>query len=212
MISHGLTIVINELKKHLESVYGVPVINDVVVCGNLSEGLASGSNGPGVPRDKLVIQLVNVREEKSLKNLPNLVRNDANLRAASENPPAFLNFMILLTATHTGYTNALIMLSRAIRFFQAINVFTQDTVEPSSITTGAPANLPDRLEEFRISFDLYTPSMEEINHLWGTLGGRQYPFVLYGMRMPDLKFRGIQGESGHITGVSDVFSRKNPGS
>ncbi|NEW82903.1 MAG: DUF4255 domain-containing protein, partial [Mariniphaga sp.] len=41
MISHGLTIVINELKKHLEDVYNVPSSGDVVQLGNLAEGITS---------------------------------------------------------------------------------------------------------------------------------------------------------------------------
>jgi K+ transporter len=40
MISHALTIVINELKKHLEDAYGVAMTDDVVKSGNLAEGFA----------------------------------------------------------------------------------------------------------------------------------------------------------------------------
>ena len=51
--------------------------------------------------------------------------------------------------------------------------------------------------------------MEEVNYLWATLGGKQYPFVLYVMRMLDLKFKAIQSESGLITEVvSDFFHKQ----
>ena len=209
MISHGLTIVINELKKHIEDAYGVPASNDEVQSGNIAEGFASANGTGGIPREKLIFSVVNIKEEKSLKNLPNFVRNDTTLRATYENPPVFLNFQILLTATHTNYNNALLVLSRAIRFFQSKNVFTQDDVSPSSITINAPPNALDRLESFKLIFDLYSPSLEEVNHLWGTLGGKQYPFVIYMMRMLDLKFRVVYNESGLITEVVSEFYHKN---
>jgi hypothetical protein len=163
-----------------------------------------------VARDKLIFSMVNIKEEKALKNLPNYVRNDVTQKASYENPPVHLNFLILVTATHTEYTNALLLLSRAIRFFQSVHVFTHDNVSPASISTGAPPNPLDQLQEFKLIFDLYSPSMEEINHLWGTLGGKQYPFVIYMLRMLELKFRAVQSESGLITEVVSSFGHKNP--
>jgi len=209
MISHGLTIVINELKKHLEDVYSVPSSSDVVQLGNLAEGITSTGGNGGIARGKLIFSVVNIKEEKTLKNLPNLVRNDITLRATYENPPVFLNFQILITATDANYNNALLMLSRAIRFFQSKNVFTQDDVSPASISSNAPPNLLDRLESFKLIFELYSPSMEEVNHLWGTLGGKQYPFVIYMMRMLDLKYRAVYSESGLITEVVREFYHQN---
>jgi hypothetical protein len=209
MISHGLTIVINELKKHLEDVYSLPLSNDEVCAGNLAEGFALTGSTTGVQRDKLIFSVVNIREEKTLKNLPHYVRNDATLRTTYENPPVFLNFQILITASHTGYTNGLLMLSRAIRYFQSKYVFTQENVAPESISTNAPPNELDRLETFKLILDLYSPTMEEVNHMWGTLGGKQYPFVMYMLRMLDLKYRAVYAESGLITEIVSDFRHLN---
>jgi hypothetical protein len=209
MISHALTIVVNELNKHLDDAYGVAT-SPRVGLGNLAEGvIATNGNNGGVLRDMLNLSIVNIKEEKSLKNLPNQVRNDITLKVAYDNPPVFLNFQILLAATHFDYTNALLMLSRAIRFFQFKNVFTQDDVAPGSLTINAPSNQLDQLESFKLIFDLYSPTMEEVNHLWGTLGGKQYPFVMYMLRMLDLKFRAIQSESRLITEVTRHLYRKD---
>lgn len=208
MISHALTIVINELNAHLTT-YGTADASQVQL-GNLAEGFQSGgANSPGVARDVLNLSLVNIKEEKSLKNLPSYTRNDTKLTAVYENPPIFLNFQILIVATHVNYTNALLMLSRALRFFQHKNVFTQDSVASGSITGNQPINPLDRLDEFKLIFDLYSPSMEEVNHLWGTLGGKQYPFVLYTLRMLDLKFSAIHSESGLITEIASNFYHKD---
>lgn len=211
MISHALTIVMNELDKHLVDSYGADPSQ--VGLGNVSEGLVTVPGNGALLRDRLYLSLVNIKEEKTLKNLPDRIRNDANLRVSYENPPIFLNFLILIVTTHTDYVNALTVLSRAIRFFQFKNVFTRDNVDPASITTSSvPINPLDQLETFKLIFDLYSPTMEEVNHMWGTLGGKQYPFVLYSLRMLDLKFRGVQKESGLITEVVENFYHLNAGS
>lgn len=208
MISHALTIVMNELNKHMDDVYNAP---DSVSLGNLSDVFGTGTGSGALSRDKLYLSAVNVREEKTLKNVPNYVRNDVTLTASYENPPVFLNFLILMTATHSDYTNALSVLSRGIRFFQFKNVLTQDNVDPSSITNApVPINPLDQLQEFKLIFDIYSPSLEEVNHLWGTLGGKQYPFVLYVMRMLDLKFRFVESEQPLILEIEHDIHHKEP--
>lgn len=208
MIAHALTIVVNELNKHLEDTY--ESVAPQAGLGNLAEGfVTSGPGGGGLSRNLLYLSVVNIKEEKTLKNLPNYARNATTLRVSYENSPVFLNLHILITASHTDYTNALTALSRVIRFFQFRNVFTQDNVAPASITTSSvPINQLDQLEEFKLIFDLYSPTMEEVNHLWGTLGGKQYPFVIYLLRMLELKFRAVHGESGLITEVVTDFSHR----
>jgi hypothetical protein len=202
MLSHALTIVINELEKHLADTYGPASVTPQVRLGNIAEGVGNNASNTGaVPRDIISFSMVNIREEKTLKNLSNQKRNDAKLTVVYENPPVFLNFHILVVATHSSYSNALLMLSRTVRFFQFENVFDQDSVAPASMTNNAPSNPLDQLEAFKLIFDLYSPTMEEVNHLWGTLGGKQYPFVLYTLRLLELKFKAEQAESGLITEV-----------
>jgi hypothetical protein len=206
MISHALSIIVNELNNFLAESFNAPTPQ--VKLGNIAEGFASGG-GSGLPRDMVYLTIVNIRDEKTLKNVPNYVRNDVTLRATYENPPVFLNFMTLFTSTYTDYTNALLMLSRVIRFFQFRNFFNQDNVASASITNASPVNDADKLETFKLIFDIYSATMEEVNYLWATLGGKQYPFVLYVMRMLDLKFKAIQSESGLITKVySDFFHKQ----
>jgi len=210
MLSHALTIVLNELETHLTDTYGSGAVTPQVRLGNISEGVGNNAANTGaVPRDILDVSIVNVREEKTLKNISNQVRNDVTLRVSYQNPPVFLNLHILVVATHSSYSNALLMLSRAIRFFQFKNVFEQDSVAPASLTVNAPSNPLDQLEAFKLILDLYSPTMEEVNHMWGTLGGKQYPFVLYTLRLLELKFRAVQAESGLITEVVNNFYQSN---
>ena len=207
MISHALSIIVNELNTFLAKSFNAQTPQ--VKLGNIAEGFASGAGATGLSRDMVYLSIVNIKEEKTLKNVPNYVRNDVTLRATYENPPVFLNFMTLFTSTYTDYTNALLMLSRVIRFFQFRNSFNQDNVAPTSITNSSPVNDADKLETFKLIFDIYSATMEEVNYLWATLGGKQYPFALYVMRMLDLKFKAIQSESGLITEVvSDFFHKQ----
>jgi hypothetical protein len=198
VISHALIIIANEMQRHLEEAYAVAPVPASVAIGNVGEGIANSS---GIPRDLIILTIVNVREERALKNLPNAIRNDATNRVTYENQPFHLNLTLLITATHSNYSSALLMLSRALRFFQSTNVFTQSTVSPLSITANAPSNTRDRLAEFRLILDLQSPTMEEVNHLWGTLGGKQYPFALFNVRLLDLKFDLPYAEGGVVLSV-----------
>lgn len=206
MLLHALKIIQTELEAHLTA-YGPTGDEGKVLLENLAEGLAS--SGGTVTRDRLVFSLVNYREEKALKNLSTYTRNDATLTARYENPPVFLNFLLLVTATHASYEKALLYLSRGIRFFQSKNVFTPDTVAPATLLAAQPLGALDRLETFKLILDIYSPSLEEVNHLWGTLGGKQYPHVLYMLRLLDLRFEAIQSESGLITEVVSEFYHRN---
>jgi len=184
MISHGLFIAINELKKHLEDVYNVPFSENAVLAGNIAEG-SSPDGINSIFRDKLIFTLVNIKEENALKNHPSSAWSNANPAVAFENPPIFLKYQILISATHTDYNKSLIMLDRTIRFFQSKCVFTPENISISSTISYAPADAHDRPESFKIILELYSPSMEEVNQLWSISGGKLYPFALYWLYIYD---------------------------
>jgi hypothetical protein len=207
MISHALTIVRNELERHLATYGGTGPHSEL---GNVAEVAANGG-GNGATRNKVVLSVVNIQEERTLKNTSAYVRDDAALRVRYENPPAYLNLAVLVAATHAKYDDALRALSRALLFFQATSVFTQESVTPQSLAEGAPVNDLDRLHEFKLIFNLWSPSLEEVNDMWGMLGGKQFPFALYSMRMLELRFgAGTQREGGLITEVTAGFGHKAP--
>ena len=202
MIDHALIIVRNELEAHLAA------------SGNSTHAELGNVGEIGQPgtklRNKVLLSVVNLQEERTLKNTPAYVRDDVQMRVRYENPPTFLNLAVLLTATHTEYINALRALSRALLFFQHRNVLSHDNVAPNSISHDAPPRDADRLAEFKLIFNLWSPTFEEVNDMWGMLGGKQFPFALYSMRMLELKFRAIQRESGLITEVVSSFGHKAP--
>lgn len=199
MIAHALTIVRNELEAHLKTFQGDSLHAEL---GNIGEAAQSAN---AALREKLLLSVVNIQEERTLKNVPAYVRDDGALRVRYQNPPTYLNLAVLVAATHANYGDALKALSRALTFFQFRSVFTQDSVDPTSLTVGAPLNDDDLLVEFKLIFNLWSPTLEEVNDMWGMLGGKQFPFALYSMRMLELRFQGAGRESGVITQVVNGF-------
>ncbi|WP_026552452.1 DUF4255 domain-containing protein [Arthrobacter sp. H20] len=206
MISHALTIVRNELDRHLATFGGNSPHADL---GNIAE-VAAGQAANGQSREKVLLSVVNIQEERTLRNVPTYVRDETTMRVRYENPPTFLNLAVLVAATHTVYADALRALSRALLFFQFRNVFTNGNVDPQSLTDGAPVNDLDRLVEFKLIFNLSSPSLEEVNDMWGMLGGKQFPFALYSMRMLELKFQATQRGAGVITEIVSGVGQKAP--
>lgn len=193
MIVHALHVLRQELDTFLNS-FGQEN-NDQVHLGNIAQ-LDIPDQGPANNlRNKIVISLVNIREEKALKNGPFSRRNDATLRTEYFNPPVFLNLYLLISASQSSYNNALIYLSRIVAFFQAKNVFTHENTVP--INAGADVPASELMDEFKLILELYSPSFEEQNHIWGTLGGKQLPAVMYIARLVEVK-RNVEAPTGGI--------------
>ncbi|MDO6818898.1 DUF4255 domain-containing protein [Zobellia sp. 1_MG-2023] len=135
--------------------------------------------------NKIVITLVNSEEESTLKNNTNAVRTLNGIRYVE--PAVFLNLYILISATlgqdlQDAYEFALHRLSLIVQFFQAKKSFTVKNSPFSSISTDV--NIPQEIkDELRLNVELYTLTFEQINHLWGSLGGKQVPFAMYKIRL-----------------------------
>jgi len=139
-------------------------------------GLSETSNGTGLI-DSIVISLVNIEEESTLKNQSPLRRFSIGA-AVYENAPVYLNLYVLMTCNYfgEGYLLALKRLSMVIQFLQAKNSF-------SSASTVSGSTDPNDTQDLRFTMELYTLTFEQINHLWGSLGGRQVPFAMYKLRL-----------------------------
>ena len=130
--------------------------------------------------NSIVFSVVNIEEESTLKNAPAL-KKDASGRARYENPPVYLNLYLLVScvnkniSSNNEYLDTLAKLSHVIRFFQGKNSFT--AYDPSKLSAY------DDITDFKIKPELYTLTFEQINHLWGVLGGKQMPSVMYKLRL-----------------------------
>lgn len=163
------------------------------------------SESQGDLSNKIVITLVNTEEESTLKNSSHIVRTTNGIKYVE--PPVFLNLYILISATlgndlADAYEIALHRLSLVIQFFQAKKNFTIKNSPFSTVYTDT--NIPDEnKDELKLNVELYTLTFEQINHLWGSLGGKQVPFSMYKVRL--IK---IQENSGEVAPLIEEIENK----
>jgi len=201
MIFHAVQVVIHELNLHFQNILTDNVFGageDQVELGSIALFENNGGVVEEGLKDKIIATVVNIREEKTLKNTQHYRVDQVRLRTDYFNPSVFLNVYLLLSPTTANYGKALSELSRIIRFFQYKSVFTHENSAP--VPGGVPVY--DQMSEFKIMMDLCSPSFEELNHLWGTLGGRQFPSALYQMRLLELRHTDLLQGSGSV--ITDV--------
>lgn len=173
MIDTALSLLRNELSSYIS----LKDASATVIIDNI--GMFETSNGDTLTNN-IVITLVNIEEESTLKNQPPLKR-PIGATAIYENTPVFLNLYILFTCNYSGndYLLALKRLGFIIQFVQGKTSFSTSTAM-SSIT----ADLENtEVVDLKFTLELYTLTFEQINHLWGSLGGRQMPFAMYKLRL-----------------------------
>jgi hypothetical protein len=134
-----------------------------------------GEEGGGSNPENIWISLVNLSEEATMKNTPNYVKE--NFTTVYKNAPVFLNLFVLFACCYKNYSQSLAALSAIVQFFQGKSTFTQK----NSVT-----NISG-LENVKLITDLYSPTFEQVNYLWSTLGGKQRPFVLYKVRLAEVE-------------------------
>jgi Pvc16 N-terminal domain len=114
-----------------------------------------------------------------------------------------LNLYILFSANRDTYLKSLNDISKIIEFFQGKKLFTQANTVYNRNNTAM-----NNIENFRFSVELYTPTFEEMNFIWGTLGGRQLPSALYKISMIQIERNISQAEGtaiGEINGNANQF-------
>ncbi len=127
-------------------------------------------------QNKVLITLVNIEEEKTLRNDSFYNRRSDPVKGdqiEKRNATLFVNLYILISCADT-YTSALERLDKIIKYLQGKNVFTAATADPED-------NYPEAVD--KIILDLFSLNFEQINHLWSILGGKYVPSVLYKMRL-----------------------------
>mgnify|MGYP006274276181 CR=1 FL=1 len=129
---------------------------------NLQENNAQG----------LIISLLNVEQESTLKNSPHFIRK--NNRVVYKEPPVFLNMNILMAFEFDDYGTSLQRLGDTVEFFQSRRMF--------SIANQRPENpFPQGVE--KLILELQQLNFEQLNHIWSISGGSQFPSLLYKVRL-----------------------------
>lgn len=135
-------------------------------------------------KDRVVLSLVNVEEDRIAKQQENYTKSDFS--TIYKNPPLYLNLYILFSMNRKKYDESLQMLGAIIQFFQFQQVFTPVT----------HPGLDSRIQ--RIVVDLHNMNFEQTNHLWSVLGGKYFPSVMYKIRQVTIDENATISESGFI--------------
>ena len=183
MIASALRLLVDEINRYIESVEPGLSSDEFVRLGHISLAENSSDNNEGT-LGFVVLSLVNIEEEKRLKNRGRTVKVDDEFQTS--NPPINLNLYLLFSASLRDYEMALHRLSQVIEFFQGKFVFTvSNSPSPRAISD-------ENLADFKLIMDIHTLNFEQINDLWGSLGGKQVPFVIYRGRLVQLERDAIQ--------------------
>jgi len=123
-----------------------------------------------IPENSLGITLVRVEEERVVKSQNSVSINSEGM-VSKINPEIKLNLFVLVSANFSNYETGLKFLSAVVKCFQGNNVFT-------------PENTPEMDPSLqKLIVELYTLNFEEQNHLWGSLGAKYIPSLLYRVRL-----------------------------
>lgn len=145
---------LDTIKKYLEKRFDD---NDCVKIGPIEK--------EGQTVENLLITLVRVEEETSAKQ-PTAFRRTSDISGHYANPDVCLNLYILISS-HASYEIALQQINNTIYFLNSI--YSDDD------------NISEEIR--RLSIELQSPTAEQWNSLWQTLGGKMVPAILYKVRM-----------------------------
>jgi hypothetical protein len=160
-----------------------PVTPEPVILGNIAYATPDSPGGPVDESAQIYMSLVNVEEELTLKN-QSAVRQSEIRPLAYVNPPIHVNLFLLFTANHKDYNMAIRNLGHVLLFFQSNRTFSIARTPVAS--TGVFATPGENENRIKISLDLMSLTFEQVNHLWGSLGGKQMPFLLFKARQVEI--------------------------
>ncbi len=197
MIFQAMELIRQNLNAFLTA--GVLTVPEPVVLGNIAFATPDNPTTPTVDESaQIYMSLVNVEEEASLRN-QKAVRQTEIRPLAYVNPPTIVNLYILFTANHKDYSLGLRNLGLILLFLQGNRTFSiaKTPVPPAGVFT-SPGEKENRI---KITLDLMSLTFEQVNHLWGSLGGKQMPFLLMKARQVEIDAERMLEGGGFISEI-----------
>lgn len=189
------------LKEQLNGYLDAAGLGKNVILENVAM-LESGSDGASDLEGKVILSLLNIDEEKTLKNIATVQVN--NNKADYKNPPLHLNMFFMVSAYCDSYDNSLMAISKTMEFFQSKKLFT------SANTIFDRTEVPNSFsEEFKFIVDLFTPGFEIWNQIWSNLGGRQLPSVIYKVKLLEIDANKKLGSTSLVTTIEGTLNDIN---
>lgn len=149
-----------------------PVSTEHVAADSLFD-LEGGANSK--IKNKLTFSLVNIEQDRTYHSL-NIQKKDGEGKNQIIKPEVMVNVYFLMISNFSDYEESLKAISRVIAFFQHRNSFDiPKEASPSSTATS------------HVIFEMVSMSFEQQNHLWGMLGGKYMPSVMYKAGIVDIQ-------------------------
>ncbi len=166
IIYQALYFLKNQLNSYLKFQLGDDYSDTAFISNLVTQDGSAATN----TTDRILLTLTNVEEERIGKQpLPPM--KSVNGQEVRVNPSVNLNLYVLFIANRSNYEESLKFVGHVVSFFQGKNVFT---------TQNSP-ELDEHIQKLIV--ELSTVSYEQLNNLWGAIGTKYMPSVLYKVRM-----------------------------
>jgi hypothetical protein len=131
--------------------------------------------------DQVVITLINIQEERSVKNA----------RTSNLSAPYFLNIYLLFSSfagKESKYTDSLRYISSVLSFFQQNHILNHQN-----------SKLPSEINQ--LVFDFINHETQQVQYIWSMLGAKYTPSVIFRARLVPIEERGSVGSFPRIGGI-----------
>ncbi|MBE9586616.1 DUF4255 domain-containing protein [Mucilaginibacter sp. JRF] len=126
---------------------------------------------------RVILTLINLEEDRIADSQQTYRKVDDKIQMI--NPPVNLNAYVLFSVFAANYPTALRLLSYVISFFQTTYVF--DSGQYPQMNAKVDADKPwHKLNRLLVS--LHPTTFEQQNNLWGAMGAKYMPNVIYKVR------------------------------
>lgn len=177
MIHHAISHVTSELNAYLQTRSGLSSESRIVAASLFD----LDGNVNGEAKGKIVLSVVNVEEDRVYRNVDIFARKPDGTSELVK-PEVKINLYALFVANMSSYDEALKGLAHVISFFQGRSTFDYAEIPALSARQG------------RIAFELFSMTFEQQNHLWGAIGAKYMPSVMYKLGIVDVLDEQIEAE------------------
>ena len=177
MIHAAIEYVVGELNNYL-NLRSPSLSPDRVVAGSLFD---LDGNVDDNAKDKVILSLVNIEEDRVYRSVEIYKKREDGIAEAIK-PKIQVDLYLLFIANLADYGEALKAVGHVISFFQ----------HRKSIDYSSVPGLVN--QEGRLAFELHSISFEQQNHLWGALGAKYMPSVMYRLAIVTVRDEQIEAE------------------
>jgi len=181
MIDRAASLIVRALNQQLASPETAP--EDAAVLMDFGDGSGQAPEA----QDKIVVIVANITQDTVTRNL---TRSQLPSELRQSPVSLYIHLVVAANFAPDKYARGLNALSRAIEFFQSCPVLTPHN------TPGLQAAGIDRL-----SIEMESLGLDTVSQLWGVLGGRYLPSVVYRVRTVTIDSGAVIDEITPVVGV-----------